>query len=459
MLKNPNTPSILLISYIIILSVCVIVGPAKFSTFFFPLSSLLIAIFLHRKSPHLYLCLTICLVFFGPLIRRYIDYKAGYFTFGPWVFTPLLVTSVSSITFFKNLPKTWRKAETLGFLLCMWPTLYYLAVSLLSTPGLKTVNGLFTWLCPIALGYYLFSNWRDYPNYSKLIQTLFTWGALIMGFYGIFQYLTAPPWDAFYLENTDADSFGEPEPLKIRVFGTQSSPQSFATVIMAALLVASANLANPISFPANVLGSISLLLSMARAVWLGWLIGIPLLFGSLKLKFQFRFILAGIVIVFASIWLILSYGFVDVITERFDSFSDSKGDVSYNARTEGYAQLGEVLSNAFVPGFIPPLPNSISIALGDSTIIPMVLSFGWIGTVPYLVGMFLLVLRIYTSKVTSKDTLHPATRSIILAILSQFFLNNMVTDIIGVIFWCFIGMGLAHEKYYHSHSMKEHIQE
>jgi hypothetical protein len=455
MLKNLTISWVLLASYIVGLSVIVLLGPAKFSTLFFPLSSLLIAIFLHRKSPYLYLCLTICLIFFGPLIRRYIDYKAGYFTFGPWVFTSLLVTFVSSATFFRDLPRTWKKAETLGFLLCIWPTLYSLAVSLLTTPVLKTINGLFAWFCPIALGYYLFSNWREYPTYSKLIQTLFTWGALVMGFYGIFQYLTAPPWDAFYLENTDADSFGEPEPQKIRVFGTQSSPQSFATVIMAALLVVSSNLSNPISFPANVLGSISLLLSMARAVWLSWLIGLPLLFGSLKLKFQFRFLLAGIVIIFVSIWLISSYGFLDIITERFESFSDSQSDVSYNARTEGYAQLSKVLSHAFVPGFIPPLPSSISIALGDSTIIPMVLTFGWIGTIPYLIGMILLLLRIYTSRITSKDTLHPATRSIILAILSQFFLNNMVADIIGVVFWCFIGMGLAHEKYYSTRELTQ----
>ena len=61
---------------------------------------------------------------------------------------------------------------------------------------------------------------------------------LLLGGYGIFQYLDPPSWDRDWMINSAMDSIGEPEPLMVRVFGTLNAPGVYGLWI-AALLVLS----------------------------------------------------------------------------------------------------------------------------------------------------------------------------------------------------------------------------
>ena len=60
---------------------------------------------------------------------------------------------------------------------------------------------------------------------------------MVMGAYGVWQYMVAPAWDGFWIESTGLLTFGKPEPRQIRVFSTMHSNGPFAVTMMAALLL------------------------------------------------------------------------------------------------------------------------------------------------------------------------------------------------------------------------------
>jgi hypothetical protein len=95
-------------------------------------------------------------------------------------------------------------------------------VGLINNPPLAVARAFLEWLTPILFGFHLFIHWRHYPSYRQNIQRIFLWGVLVMGVYGVLQYLVAPEWDRFWLINVKA--FGSAEPLAIRVFSTVNSP-------------------------------------------------------------------------------------------------------------------------------------------------------------------------------------------------------------------------------------------
>lgn len=60
--------------------------------------------------------------------------------------------------------------------------------------------------------------------------------AVLVAIYGIIQYLTVPPWDAFWMNNVEMNSIGIPEPLQIRVFSSMNSPGPCAIFLAMALV-------------------------------------------------------------------------------------------------------------------------------------------------------------------------------------------------------------------------------
>lgn len=449
----PSIPSskqtnLILGLYIFFISLFLLLRAGKFLIPIFPLSSFIVGVFLYRYNAFAYISFTWWMFFLSPLIRRIIDIQSGYLTFGPWGLTPLLVTIISATTFFKDLPKIYR-GHRIPFFLCAWSVTYCTIIGLLFNPKNKVILSFLSWFGPIALGYYLFTRWREYPIYSKVIRQTFFWGVLIMGTYGVFQFLVAPDWDRFYLNNISAVSFGRPTPLEIRVFSSQSAPQSFATIMMVGLLLLLSNHPTLLYFPTTVVGYLGFLLSMARTAWLSWLVALPILATSLKPKLQMRFVITVLVTALLITPIVTMEPFAQSISDRLTSLTDPKGDVSVNDRQAGYEKLlGQALSKFLGDGFAAPQEDTAPIGGSDSTILPMLFEFGWFGTIPYLGGVLLLIFEMFQSKVNRFDAFNSASRAIVVGIFSQIGFNMIFTEASGSAFWSFLGLGLAANRYY-----------
>ncbi|WAL58384.1 O-antigen ligase domain-containing protein [Thermocoleostomius sinensis] len=428
-------------------ALCLLAKGGKLLVPLLPFGSIVLGLFLYFRTPSLYVGYTWCYCFLGALIRRIIDYQSGYITPGRWGLISMLVSSICFITLVQQLPKAHRQGG-LPFILSAISVIYAYVIGVAYRKiHLAYLVSIFEWLGPITFGFYLFSNWRLYPIYRQVTERVFVWGVLIMGIYGIFQFFVVPDWDRFYLENLSATSFGHPLPFKVRVFSTQSSPQSFASVMMAGLILLFGS-SGSLRWPASGVGYLSFLLSMARSGWLGWAAGTVAYFPFLKLRLQMRFVLTLLIMVMLVAPLVNMEPFSAGINERLESLSDPQSDRSFEARSEGYSTiLGLALSEFIGRGLGSTGPAS-SLGGGDSGIIPLLFSLGWFGLIPYMAGIVLIVFRVLQSGDGGRDSFVSATRAIVLGMLGQVWLNNIFSDVFALIFWGFLGIGMAASKYY-----------
>lgn len=215
---------------------CLLAGAGKILNLAFPAGAFAVSVLLYVRYPVLYIGFTWWMFFLTPLVRRLADYQSSYTEPSPILLAPFLVAAATLVTFWQNLPKTYSQGS-LPFALSSVGVFYSFLVGLINQPPLTASLGLLNWLIPVTFGFHLFVKWRDYPSYRQNIQHTFVWGVLIMGVYGIVQYLMPPEWDRFWLINAPVASQGAPEPFELRVWSTMNSTEPFSAVMTAGLLL------------------------------------------------------------------------------------------------------------------------------------------------------------------------------------------------------------------------------
>lgn len=437
-----------ILGLVLFLALGFLIGAGRFLVLLFPLGSIVVGVFLYRRYPIFYVGFTWWLWFLGPLVRRLIDYQSGHLTYGPWILTPHLVTLICSATLVRHLPK-WFNQNGLPFILCLSSVFYGFAIALIQNPLNSAVLGFLAWANPIFFGFHLYVNWRDYPSYRQIIQQTFLWGVLVMGAYGIWQYLTAPGWDQFWLLNESNLTYGVPEPLGIRVWSTMMIPQKFAAVMMAGLLLLFIN-KGVLRFFAAAVGYLAFLLSIARAAWLSWFVGLLIFFPSLKARLQMRLIISILIAAMFVLPLTTIEPFSSVISSRFESFANPTADGSYQARLEGLNELlGPALSEFLGQGVGTKLVSATS-SLGayDNGLLLMIFSLGWFAAMAYLTGIILLFIKLLGGSKGRSDPFFSAARAIALgSFVVQIGLNPITMDSFAMVVWGFVGIGMAAHNY------------
>ncbi|MGQ9873076.1 hypothetical protein [Leptodesmis sp.] len=189
-------------------------------------------------------------------------------------------------------------------------------------------------------------------------------------------------------------------------------------------------------------------MSLVRSAWLGWAVALLTFIPALKPRLQMRLIITILVMAIALIPLINLQPFSSAISARLGSLSDTQNDVSFNARLAGY---DEILGAAFseVPGqglgFVLASDN---LGSNDSGILTILFTLGWLGALPYLAGIFLLILSLFQITEAVSDTFISAARAISLGVFVQIGLGNPTIALSRVVFWGFAGMALAAQRYY-----------
>lgn len=432
----------------------------KYLIIIFPLSSFCVGVFLYFRSPHIYISFTLWMWFLGSFVRRLIDYQSGFLTPGPWNLAAYLVTIISVETLVKNIIRK-KYACHLPFLLCFLSILYACLVGLAFNPITETViiyN--LNWIAPLSFSYFIFSNWQSYPLFIKTIQNTFSRGLAIMSIYGVFQFLFAPPWDRFFLEKkqilSQATSFGTPNPYGMRIWGTMGSPHSFGIFLLASLLLLSYRKKHILSHIfAVIVGYTSLLLTKARTIWLAWLIGFLLLI-FLRNKKNGLKLVASLISITLLIGFLVSIGPLrEFIYPRLETLFSLSSDVSLQSRIEGHRAIEQfAVSEIFGRGLGFSISEfGSSLGRNDSAILPFLLTFGWLGSIPYLAGILLMFTEVSRS-LTSLDIYASASFSIASAIFLQLGLLNIFASSVSIMFWFFLGVALSASKYYRYEQLK-----
>lgn len=438
----------LMIVWAFFLALCLLVRAGKLLMLIFPAGSVAVGLFLYFRAPILYVSFTWWMLFLGALVRKIIDYQSGYVTPGRWGLSALLVAAISFITLFKCLPKAHREGG-LPFILALLGLTYAFMIGIAyDRLDAQYIVGAIEWFAPLAFGFHIFTHWRNYPNYRKSLLNTFVWGTLIMGLYGIFQYSVAPAWDTFYLDQIEVNSFGDPEPFGLRVWGTSTSPQEFAAIMLAGIILIFSS-QGLLRFAAAGSGYLGFLLTMARSGWLGWVVSVMMYLPSLTLKLQMRLLVTLLVMSMVVVPFTQMGPFADVINDRIESFTNGRDDVSLDERASGYQQLSSRALAEFVGTGLGGGPD-ISTSLGgtDTSILPLLFQLGWFGTIPYVGGVLLILIKSFSIQQLRSDAFGSAARAVALGIFAQIAFNQIFTNVFGFVLWGFLGISLAASNYY-----------
>ncbi|MCM1982385.1 O-antigen ligase domain-containing protein [Lyngbya confervoides] len=416
-----------------------IAGAPRLVNLLYPLEALLLGLFLYLRFPILYLGLTWWLWILSPLVRRLVDYRSAFTQPSPVLLAPILVSLISGLTLLKCIPRM-NQLGGLPYLLALSSICFTYALGLVNFSFLDATEQFLDLLIPLTFGFHIYTNWQLYPQYKQNLRRVFVWAVIVMGGYGVFQFLTAPAWDAYWYVNADYVSGGQPEPFAIRVWSTLNSAGPFAGVMMSGLLIL-LDVPGPQKYLASGLGFMAFLLSQHRTSWLGWVLGILTITGSSTPKRQIKLLITlGLLVLFV-IFLANLDLFSEVISSRFGSFLSLEEDGSGRVRREEYAEF-------LTPALSQIVGNGLGGLLHDSGILYSLLNFGWIALLIYLGGLFLPLLRLFQSKYAQQDMFLIICRSIPLSILIQSATVVSFLGVYGFLLWVITSYGIAGDKYY-----------
>ncbi|ALF51742.1 glucose-6-phosphate isomerase [Nostoc piscinale CENA21] len=442
-----------ILGFILLSVTCYFAGAAGTLRLIYPVTALIVAIFLYLRHPILYIGFTWWMWFLTPLVARLIDYRVGWDPTRQILIAPYLVVFVTIATFLRHFPKASRQGG-LPFILAFIGVFYSFLVGLIYNAPVPVARGLLDWLSPIIFAFHLFMNWRDYPTYRQNLQRTFLFCVLLTGAYGIYQFVVAPEWDRYWLIQSKLfTSSGDPVPFGMRVWSTLHSVGPFGAVMQTGLLLLF-TASGPLIFPASAVGYLSFLLAQARTNWGGWLLGVILIMGSVKAKIQMRLIAIVVVMALCVIPLTTIEPISDVVSARLESFSNLENDTSFRDRSGSYDRnLGIALSNVLGNGLgniwkVNEKTGQIEVFVIDSGILDMFFTLGWFGAIFYLGGLILILVSVIQYSEARFDSFVSAARAIGISSCAQLIIGSGMLSVSGMILWGFLAMAMSAHKYY-----------
>ena len=281
----------------------------------------------------------------APGVRRVVDLSSGYHEDSVVLLAPPLValTGAAAVLLRRPVPRPDPRLERVAVRVAVLAA-YGGVVALLvgRAPVALALAGVQV-LSPLALGV-LAAAAVEPARRLEVLDRFATGVALLVGGYGVVQFLVAPAWDVAWLRAVDdvAESFGRPFPLEIRVFSTVNDPGSLAVVLTFALLwLLVRRRAGLLGQLALVVGTGCLGLTLVRSSWiaLAVAVAVAVLRGWVR---PGRLVVA---VAATAALLVLAGTVAQPVVERFTgSVSAGASDESFQARlTFGASQLAPAL--------------------------------------------------------------------------------------------------------------------
>jgi hypothetical protein len=416
-----------------------------------PAGSVLVGLTLYLRRPIGYIHFALWTWFVTPLVRRLVDWRAGFEDHNLVLLAPILVSAIAGLTLLRDR-RLAAAVRLTPFFLCIAGILYGFSVGLIrwrlhaseaTSPG-EIVYGLFNWLSPLLFGLHLYIRWPMYEEHKCAVQKSFLWAVLLLGAYGVYQFVAPPVWDRSWLEHmlsdVGAEAFGRPEPFQVRIWSTLNSPGTLANVLLAGLLLLFF-VRSRIKPLAAAAGYSAFLLTLVRTSWLGWLVGLAVLAQSTKGRQIPRLLLSLVLLPFLVSPLMLNPQIASVVTDRLQSFQSARQDDSFQDRAEEHRAL---LTSLAADPFGEGLNNAESFHgyTMDSGIIQLFYGCGWIGSVLFLLGVALCARGMRSGR-KSTDPIAAAYRAVLAAMILEQLSGNTLIGPSGAVLWVCIGLGLS----------------
>jgi hypothetical protein len=410
----------------------------------FPIMAVIVGAFLYRRNPMSYVSFTLWLYFMSPLVRRIVDFRSSWMNPNPILLAPLLVTSLTGWFLLTSINKSWFRRDAWPFALALLGITSGVLCGLFVNHDKKDLLAAYlNWLAPVCFGFYIARFPLDRGELQKTVTRTFVTGALLMGLYGIYQFVQAPAWDCNWLDlmnggDISVSVMGRPEPFGLRVWSTMNSPGPFSTALTVALLLIFVD-TRKTRIPAALAGYISFLLSLVRSGWLGWAAGLCAVLVSSR-RYIFRILLTVGLGSLLLLPALLYEPFASSVQARLQTFQSIGDDESANERTAGYVHLAEdAIRNPF--GFGLTIKDRLNGYVLDSTLLRLPLQLGWAGCLLYVAGLGSLVRRMYP--LPRELDFSVVARAIAISVLVRAPLGQVLVNVDGLILWTFVGLAVV----------------
>lgn len=412
-------------------------------TLAFPALSAAVGLWLYFKSPARYVGFVWWMWFLSPEVRRLADYFKGAYTPTSIVqVAPLAVTMICGLDLVRRyrLLGSWRGLPMLLILLGLG---YAYIVGIASIGLLPATYDLANWMYPVLIGVHIIANARDFPQYRQVIVSTFIWGMLVMGLYGVIQFLLMPAWDAMWMNGSQMGSEGEPVRMGVRVFSTMNSSGPFAFAMMGALvLVPSAT--QRFRWVAAAAGFASFGLCLVRSTWGGWVIALVIQLAKSSNRTRVRTLLGLAVLAGFSMPLLAIGPVADRLQARLETITNLHDDHSYAERNRFYAKFAETAFTNIGGMGMGATGTSTKLSQSDNQLgkygnfdsgimnIPFVL--GWPGTLLYLSGIgWLLARALRASFALKDDKFAAASLALACSMLAMLVFSNSLVSTGGLL--------------------------
>ena len=415
-------------------------APRAVDVLFTPIA-FIIGIYIYFSSSPQYISYCIWLWMLTPFVRRVVDFGIGFQPQSMVMLAPFVVGLICVITVLRNIH---------SISIPYWIIL--LSVFLAALFGLSQVElssvilGVLDWIVPLFLGLHILSQPETVEDHARRTFDAFTYGTLIIGSYGAWQFFYLPTWDALWSINSAMASLGRVEAGSIRIFSTMNSPGVFAIYIMAGLSVC-LFVRSRIKFVAIPFGALSFILTMVRSAWGGFAVSAIFIFinSSLREKVRYSAMLSVSVVIVMTFFA--SGDVYDKFESRINTVFNLENDVSYQARADFYYNMSETVSSMIVgegigrTGRASKLGGKTDFVSFDNGILDVMFTFGVFGVFIFIsVGMICL-------RAIRASTVGPyasGAAAIALAALSQMVFLNVLAGPPGVIFHVFSAIAIAY---------------
>lgn len=425
----------------------------------YPVAALAIGALLYLARPSLYLGFVLWIWFLTPFVRRLIDYQAGFSFISIVMLTPFLVTALSLFTLFRHGSLLQQpRYRPIGLVLLGLLYGYLVGVAQVGFYG-ATYDALL-WFTPVLLGFHVLVHWEAYPLSRQVVRSAFTWGVLLLGSYGILQFIVVPAWDAYWMIGANMGSIGKPVPFGLRIFSTLNAPGPFAVMLIVGLLLLFDGRGLLARFAA-VPGYVALLLTLVRSAWGGWVLAVLFLIVRLRGHLRGRLVVVLGVSVLLSLPLLTMYS---PITERVQSRAETLGDISedgsFQARTNLYRNASATALTNPIGAGMGSVGKATKASEGsaesfESGVLAIPYVLGWPGTLLYGLGLVLLCLEAVKTRASDTDQFAVIGASIVFAFSGMMLLGNMLIGIKGIMYWIFLALVLAARAYYGDRASEE----
>ncbi|RJK98179.1 O-antigen ligase family protein [Vallicoccus soli] len=263
------------------------------------------------------------------LARRVLDHAAGYTNPSLVVLAPYLMTCVGVLAAAAHHRSVRGPvAVFLAGYACLLGV--GVAVGLASGPPGPVAADALRWLAPLCAGAFAVAAPFEAQSLARCTRRVVVWLLPLVGLYGVWQWTTAPAWDASWLRESEelVSSFGTDEPFGMRVWSTLNSPATAAFCLSWLLLLALAQRLTAWTAVALAAGAAALSLTNVRAAWVALALAVlPLLLLSRSARRQ-----AALVVPVAVAVLVAAQPLRQNLLDRLGTLSTGLQDESVAAR-------------------------------------------------------------------------------------------------------------------------------